>query len=225
MSPADRGPGPEAKDATAAAAAGRVPASDAPGATVPEAAAPSDATAANASRDAAREAPDGPAAADGPAKHPRCTVAVVIEREAQPNRWEDWRFRIAEVLPDDGAFGSEPRLLRDDGRLARFLHPGLPVTLFRDEGEGYYLNLTSGAPVWFVTWRVSDEDPSRAWPEAVTLSYNEAARWLDAQERVDNLPLPPETQAWLAAFTDAHYRPEPKQRRRPSSFLPPERRG
>lgn len=200
MSPADRGPGPEAKDAAATAAADRVPAPDAP----PE---------------AAREA------AGGPAEHPRCTVAVMIEREAHPNRWEDWRFRIAEVLPDDGAFGSEPRLLRDDGRLARFLHPGLAVTLFRDEGEGYYLNLTSGAPVWFVTWRVSDEDPSRAWPEAVTLSYNEAARWLDAQERVDNLPLPPETQAWLAAFTEAHYRPEPKQRRRPPSFLPPEQRG
>ncbi|HYD45867.1 MAG TPA: DUF3305 domain-containing protein [Phenylobacterium sp.] len=211
MSPADRGPGPEAKDAAAAAAAaGRVPAPDAAGA-------------AAATPDAAREVQDAPAA--GAAAHPCCTVAVVIEREAHPNRWEDWRFRIAEVLPDDGAFGSEPRLLRDDGRLARFLHPGLAVTLFRDEGEGYYLNLTSGAPVWFVTWRVSDEDPSRAWPEAVTLSYNEAARWLDAQERVDNLPLPPEMQAWLATFTDAHYRPEPKQRRRPPSFLPPEQRG
>jgi len=93
------------------------------------------------------------------AVHPACAVAVVIEREARPNRWEDWRFRIAEVLPDEGAFGAAPRLLRDDGRVARFLHPGLRVELFRDEGEGYYLNLSSGAPAWFVTWRVSDEDP------------------------------------------------------------------
>jgi hypothetical protein len=159
------------------------------------------------------------------AAHPACTVAVVIEREARPNRWEDWRFRIAEVLPDEGAFGTAPRLLRDDGRVARFLHPGLRVELFRDEGEGYFLNLASGTPVWFVTWRISDEDPSRAWPEAVTLSYNEAGRWLDAQERVDNLPLPDDVRAWLAEYTEAHFRPEPKQRRRPPSFLPPERRG
>ena len=159
------------------------------------------------------------------AVHPACTVAVVIEREARPNRWEDWRFRIAEVLPDEGGFGTAPRLLRDDGRVARFLHPGLRVELFRDEGEGYYLNLSSGAPAWFVTWRISDEDPSRAWPEAVTLSYNEAARWLDAQERVDNLPLPDDVRAWLADYAAAHYRPEPKQRHRPPSFLPPERRG
>ena len=159
------------------------------------------------------------------AVHPACAVAVVIEREARPNRWEDWRFRIAEVLPDEGAFGAAPRLLRDDGRVARFLHPGLRVELFRDEGEGYYLNLSSSAPAWFVTWRVSDEDPSRAWPEAVTLSYNEAGRWLDAQERVDNLPLPDDVRAWLAEYTEAHYRPESKQRHRPPSFLPPGQRG
>jgi len=29
---------------------------------------------------------------------------------------------------------------------------------------------------------------------------------------------------WLQAYTDEHYRPEPKQRRRPQSFLPPDKR-
>jgi len=147
-----------------------------------------------------------------------------MERQRQPNAWEDWRFAIAEVVPDDGAFGSAPRTLRDDGRTAQVLHPGFEVTLFRDEGEGYHLNLSSGAPVWFVMWRIDDEDPSRAWPELVTLSYNEAGRLLDAQERVDNLPLGPEMRAWLQAFTDEHYRPEPKQRKRPASFRAPDQR-
>ncbi|WP_428425299.1 DUF3305 domain-containing protein [Methylibium sp.] len=161
---------------------------------------------------------------DRPAARPSVTVAVVIEREAHPNRWEDWRFRIVEVLSDEGAFGTAPRLLRDDGRFARWLHPGFTVELFRDEGEGYYLNLSSGAPAWFVSWRIGDEDASQAWPEIVSLSYNEAGRWLDAQERVDNLPLPPDVVAWLQAWNDQHYRPEPKRRKRPSSFLPPEQR-
>jgi hypothetical protein len=158
-------------------------------------------------------------------ERPKLTVAVVIEREAQPNRWEDWRHAIAEVVPDEGGFGTEPRVLRDDGRFRRTLHPGLAVTLFADEGEGYYLNLSSGAPVWFVSWRIDDEDPARAWPEIVTLSYNEAGRLLDAQERVDNVPLPDDVRDWLQAFNDAHYRPEPKQRRRPASFVEPGRRG
>ena len=154
-------------------------------------------------------------------QRPFCPVAVVIERQQQPNEWEAWRFRIVEVLVDDGSFGSAPRLLRDDGRVARTLHPGLAVTLFRDEAEGYYLNLTSGGPVWFVMWRTDEADPPQAWPETVTLSYNEAGRMLDAQERVDNLPLPPEQCAWLQAYVDDNYKPEPKRRRRPESFKAP----
>ena len=82
----------------------------------------------------------------------------------------------------------------------------------------------SDAPAWFVMWRIDDEDPSRAWPELITLSYNEAGRLLDAQERVDNLPLPAEVRDWLQAFADEHYRPEPKQRKRPASFRAPDQR-
>ena len=148
----------------------------------------------------------------------------MIERHRQPNVWQDWTFGIVEIVRDEGGFGEQARTLRDDGSIARQLHPGLTVTLHRDEAEGYYLNLSSGAPVWFVMWRVDDDDMSRAWPELVTLSYNEAGRLLDAQERVDNLPLPVEVCAWLQAFVDEHYKPEVKQRRRPASFKSPERR-
>jgi hypothetical protein len=154
-------------------------------------------------------------------ERPAIRVAVVMEREAAPNRWEDWRFRIVEVVPHEAAFGEAARVLVDDGRIQRTLHPGFTLELFRDQAEGYHLNLSSGAPVWFVVWRVDDEDPSRAWPETVSVSYHEAGRWLDAQERVDNVPLPPALGAWLQAYTDEHYRPEPRRRRRPQSFLAP----
>ena len=155
---------------------------------------------------------------------PAIQVAVLIEREAQQNRWEDWRFKVIDVVADEAAFGTEPRVLRDDGKLCRTLYPGFKLELFRDEAEGYYLNLSSGAPVWFVVWRIDDDDPSRAWPETVSLSYNEAGRRLDAQERVDNVPLPAEQAAWLQAFTDEYYRPEAKKRRRPASFVAPDKR-
>jgi hypothetical protein len=154
-------------------------------------------------------------------ERPRVDVAVVMERETAPNRYEDWRFRIADVVADQPAFGSDPRVLRDDGRLRLTLHPGFSLELYRDQAEGYYLNLSSGAPVWFVVWRVDDEEPSRATPETVSLSYNEAGRWLDAQERVDNVPLSADLVAWLQAYTDEHYRPEPKKRQRPQSFVTP----
>ena len=152
---------------------------------------------------------------------PCVKVAVVMEREAQPNRWEDWRFSVHDVMLDDGELGEEAKVLRDDGKRRQTLHPGFTLELFPDEGEGYHLNLSSGAPVWFVMWRVDDVDPSRAWPELVTLSYNEAGRLLDAQERVDNVPLTGAPIAWLQAYTDEHYKPEPKKRSRPPSFRAP----
>ena len=69
-------------------------------------------------------------------------VAVLMERQRQPNQWEAWRFRIDEVVVDEGGFGDAPRALRDDGQTLLQLHPGLAVTLHRDEAEGYYLNLS-----------------------------------------------------------------------------------
>ena len=131
-------------------------------------------------------------------ERPRLTVAVLMERRRQPSQWEDWRFRVAEVTLDAGGFGSEPRLLRDDGDTAQWLYPGLQVALYRDEAEGYYLNLSTGQPVWFVMWRVDETEPPVPRPELVTVSYNEAGRLLDAQERVDNLPLPDDVPlAWV----------------------------
>jgi Protein of unknown function (DUF3305) len=156
---------------------------------------------------------------------PTLRVAVQIERQASPNRWEDWRFRLVDVLLDEGQFGTDVRMLRDDGRSATFLHPGLPVTLHRDEAEGYYLNLSSGAPVWFVMWRRNDDDPPQATPQIVTLSYHEAGRLLDAQEQVENVPLPADVREWLQAYADEHHKPEPRKRRRPESFRAPDERG
>ena len=75
-------------------------------------------------------------------------------------------------------------------------------------------------PVWFVMWRVDDEDPSRAWPEArdpVVQRGRPPARRAGARRqpaaagrRCANgcRPLPTN-----------NYQPEPKQRRRPASFV------
>ena len=158
-------------------------------------------------------------------ERPSLLTAVQFERLRSPSQWEPWRLSLSGVFVDSAQFGTQPRLLRDDGNSASFLFPGLPVSLHVDEAEGYFLNLSSGTPVWFVMWRSDESDPPMPQPEFVTLSYHEAGRLLDAQERVDNLPLPPEVREWLQAFADEHYRPEPKKRRRPESFRDPSERG
>ena len=155
---------------------------------------------------------------------PSVQVAVVMERTAEPNRWEDWQHRVAEVVADEGAFGIEPRKLHDDGKRSQWLFPGHTLELFADECKGYFLNLTSGAPVWFVLWRADEGDASMARPVAVSLSYIEADRWLCAEEKVENVPLQDDLREWLRVFTNEHYKIEAPRRQRAQSFLSPEER-
>lgn len=161
------------------------------------------------------------------AERPQIAVAVVMRRARVPgNRWQDWRWSLAEVLCDADAaalaLDSAPRQLLAGAHEQRWLFPGLQVELFRDDAEGYWLNLNSPAPCWFVLWRCDDEAGADglalARPVAVSLSYHDAGRWLDAQETVEQLPAPPAVLELLRAFVAAHYRPEPKRRKRPQSF-------
>jgi Protein of unknown function (DUF3305) len=147
-----------------------------------------------------------------------------MERVAQPNRWEDWQHRAVEVTRDEGAFGAEPRKLHDDGRRSQWLHPGFKLELFADECKGYFLNLTSGNPVWFVPWRLDEGDPSMARPQVVSVSYIEGDRWMSSGEHVDSLPLPPELCEWLRLFTNEHFKPDVQRKVRAQSFLSPEER-
>lgn len=154
-------------------------------------------------------------------QRPTSEVAVLMRRERIDNRWQPWRWSLVDVVPQQLAFGSEPRPLRQDEREQQWLFPGFTVELFRDDAEGYLLNLESPAPCWFVMWRM-DEDTGTseplARPVAVSLSYHDAGRWLDAQETVEQVPAGPEVLEGLRAFVAEHYQPEPKRRKRPDSF-------
>ena len=58
----------------------------------------------------------------------------------------------------------------------------------------------------------------------MTLSYNEAARLMDAQEKVDAVPLDPSLRAWLGDYVEQNYRPEAKKKRVKASFVAPDRK-
>ena len=113
--------------------------------------------------------------------HEAIHVAAIVERVAKPNAWQDWSFRLAEVVPDEGVFGSQPRCLHDDGKTSRWLYPGYELALFADECKGYFLNLTSGQPVWFVFWVPDEADPSMINLTGVSVSYIEADRRMTAE--------------------------------------------
>jgi hypothetical protein len=150
---------------------------------------------------------------------PSFRIAVVMQRRAVENRWIDCIWEPWSVLA--GQEGAEPRLLVADETLKQWLHPGFSLVLHRDETEGYYLNVSGPEPSVFVLWRMEGEN---ALPLEVTVSSDEAGRWLDGGHSVDRVAMPPQIFAWLGEYVEQNYRPEPKTRIKPRSFKHPKDR-
>ena len=154
---------------------------------------------------------------------PSFPVAVVMQRRAAQSRWADYIWEPHGVLPD---LGGDARLLREDGANLQWLYPGFKLVLHRDEHEGYYLNVSARQPRVFVLWRMQEGESGepRALPLDVTVSSEEAGRWLDGGHSVDGVAMPAEIFAWLGDYVEKNYRPEPKKRIKPRSFQHPKDR-
>lgn len=137
-----------------------------------------------------------------------------MERRALANRWQAQTWEAIGIIPDPGN-AARPRVLLQDRACTQWLHGGLDLKLFRDEAENYYLNLSAPMPCVFIAWRMEED---LAVPKFVTVSYGEAARYMDASEQVDSVPMPRDMCDWLGEFVSEHYKPEPKRRSRPPSF-------
>lgn len=146
-------------------------------------------------------------------------VGVVMQRTPLNNRWQPYQWRPVELVDNAMLPAGGTRCLRNDPADTRWLFPGFEISLFTDESEGYFLNISSPVPCWFIMWRMEELDGEEiAVPKTVTLSYNEAARLMDGGERVETLPAAPDVVERMTAFVAEHYRPEPKKKRRKPSF-------
>lgn len=140
----------------------------------------------------------------------RQIVAVVMERTPLASRWQSEKWQAKGLVPDIFGAGAAPRTLYDDGTRLEVLYPGFDIDLKGEELESYFLNLTSPQPKAFVLVRADEGTPR---PACVSLSYTRAAGWMDANETVDAVALPPDLHAWVGEFVERYYRPRPKLKR------------
>lgn len=158
-------------------------------------------------------------------QRPSIDVAVVMRKErvlGAASRWQTWRWVLGEVLTGDLAQGTLAKKLYENEDGTSWLHPGFKVELFKDDGEGYYLNLSTPQPAWFVMWRMQESalwEEAMPIPQLVSLSYHDAGRLLDAQETVEQVSAPADIVDWLRTFVEEHHVLEEKRRRRPQSFM------
>jgi hypothetical protein len=142
-----------------------------------------------------------------------------MQRRPAKSRWADFVWEPFGVVPGYGA-GEVKVLLEHDGA-TQWLHPGFKLELHRDETEGYYLNVAGQEPRVFVLWRMDDEF---GVPVQLTVSFDEAGRWMDGGHSIDGVKMPPEIYAWVGDYVEKNYRPQPQKRIKPRSFKHPKDR-
>lgn len=142
-------------------------------------------------------------------------VQVCIRKEALNSPWMPYKWSVYDVLPS--------HVWNDTKGDEIALHT--TIFVYQDELQGYFLNLDGPNPQIYCLLRFPNDDLSK-YPEIAnaTLSYEEAARWMDSNEEVQSVPMPNAIAAWLSELVQASYKPEPKRRRRPASFMSPEQR-
>jgi Protein of unknown function (DUF3305) len=143
---------------------------------------------------------------------PALDVSVIMRREpivGAMSRWQTHRWVLENVILAGEATSTlvektASKLTNTDknNSTERWIHAGYRAELFSDDAEGYYLNVTTDAPCWFVLWRMEEE----------------AGITHEPIETVEQVPLPPDVIAWLKAFVDEHHVIETKKRKRPESF-------
>ena len=141
-----------------------------------------------------------------------------MQRRPLQSRWADSMWEPHGVLADPGGAA---RVLREADGVTQWLHPGFKLVLHKDELEGYYMNVSAPEPRVFILWRMEED---HALPVEVTVSSDEAARWLDGGHSVDGAAIPPQIFAWVGDYVEKNYRPQPQKRIKPRSFVHPKDR-
>jgi hypothetical protein len=133
-----------------------------------------------------------------------------MEREAQPNRWETGAFARRRAC-GRRRFGRAQRSFATTD-IAAHAASRLHRRAVRRRGRGLLPEPHVGAPVWFVVGarRGRSRRGAAACGDAVVQRGRALARCAGARRQ---RPAAGELRDWLQAYTDEHYRPEPKQRR------------
>ena len=141
-------------------------------------------------------------------------VSIIMESRPSNSQWvnETWQAVGVTVGSHHDEAGNEPRKVYDEQGVRRYLHAGLKLKLYVDECESYYHNLVSPLPRCYVITEVEDDQQPR--PLIVSMSFDEAHAYLEGDDEIFAVDIPPEVYVWTEAFVISNYFPEKKIKRK-----------
>lgn len=155
-------------------------------------------------------------------------VTVIMERRpAQVSQWVDYVWKAIGVTVGSTAKNTFRDTVLDtheqqDNTTVTYLendvqlhiYSGFKLCLYVDECDSYYRNLMSPTPHCFVVVRQDDDHDDAPQPFLVSISFDEAHAYLEGDDTVFAVDMPPELYRWTEAFVLTHYCPEERKKRK-----------
>ncbi len=146
------------------------------------------------------------------------SLSVIVAREeVKTSRWISDRWEVRGTVAGETLTQSHPErtMIRADENGEQYLWTGLRLELFKDDAESYYFNLMGEKPSVFVICRMDeDEEVEEPMPFLTTLSYTEATSYMEVDDSVYSVPIPPEIYVWVERYVVENYVPEKKKKRK-----------
>ncbi len=141
-------------------------------------------------------------------------VSVIMEARPSKSRWVDETWHAIGITAGEHSRieALEPELIFAENGIRRYLHRGFTLRLFVDQCESYYHNMVSPNPRCYVITEVDEEGVPQ--PLLVSMSFDEAHAYLEGEDDIFAVDIPPEIYVWTEAYVIANYFPEKKTRRK-----------
>ena len=142
-------------------------------------------------------------------------ISVVMEKRPSDHAWIDFSYQaVGVVASDHGRKNNRLTRVHRQAEVEQFLVGGLELKLFVDECESYYHNLMSPQPGCFIVAAEPENLNDMPIPYLVSLSFDEVHAYLEGDEPVYAVDIPPELYKWAEAFILEHYVASKRRKRK-----------
>ena len=133
------------------------------------------------------------------------SISVVMEKVPSNHEWIDFTYKAIGVIAGEASEENEVKKIHTENGREHYLFSGLKLKLFVDECESYYHNLMSPKPGCFVVADEMEDPNDMPVPYLVSLSFDEVHAYLEGDEHVYAVEIPPELYKWTEAFILSNY--------------------
>jgi hypothetical protein len=143
------------------------------------------------------------------------SVSLIMQQSPSQNPWIDTQWDAIGILAENRERAEQKpavELIQEQADVRRYLHHGFTLRLHEDECESYYHNLLAPSPRCYVIASMTDDGSPQ--PLLLTLSFDEAHAYLEGEDNLYTVPIPPEIYQWTEAFVLAHYIPVKRTKRK-----------